>query len=110
MSRPCLVTLWLSCPNVLSCISVTPFAQSVLTIIRIRVHNTAMIVCVCKAVSDRHIRSAVKDGASCMRDLTRELGIGACCGKCVPEARRVLSDSLPLGTASSSGLLVPALG
>jgi bacterioferritin-associated ferredoxin len=53
-----------------------------------------MIVCVCKAVSDRHIRSAVKGGANCMRDLTRELGVGTCCGKCVPEARSVLSASL----------------
>ena len=48
----------------------------VLTIIRIRVHNSGMIICVCKAVSDRHIRSAVKGGASSLRDLTRELGVG----------------------------------
>jgi bacterioferritin-associated ferredoxin len=65
--------------------------HTVLTIIRIRVHNTPMIICVCKAVSDRQIKAAVKEGASCMRDLTRELGIGTCCGKCVPEARTTLS-------------------
>jgi bacterioferritin-associated ferredoxin len=69
-----------------------------------------MIVCVCKAVSDRQIRSAVKDGASCMRDLNRELGVGACCGKCVPEARKVLANSLPSSVPSSAGGLVPALG
>ena len=68
----------------------------VLTIIRIRVHNSAMIICVCKAVSDRHIRSAVKNGAASVRDLTRELGLGTCCGKCLPEARRTLADSLRL--------------
>ena len=66
----------------------------VLTIIRIRVHNTPMIICVCKAVSDRHIRSAVQDGATTLRDLTREFGLGTCCGKCVPEARATLSASL----------------
>jgi bacterioferritin-associated ferredoxin len=49
-----------------------------------------MIICVCKAVSDRHIRSAVRGGASSLRDLTRELGVGTCCGKCVPEARETL--------------------
>jgi bacterioferritin-associated ferredoxin len=65
-----------------------------LTIIRIRVHNTAMIVCICNAVSDRHIKSAVKNGAASLRDLTRELGLGTCCGKCVPEARACLSASL----------------
>jgi bacterioferritin-associated ferredoxin len=53
-----------------------------------------MIICVCKAVSDRHIRSAVNGGATSLRDLTRELGVGTCCGKCVPEARATLTASL----------------
>ena len=53
-----------------------------------------MIICVCKAVSDRHIRSAVRGGASSLRDLTRELGVGTCCGKCLPEAKATLSESL----------------
>ena len=53
-----------------------------------------MIVCICKAVSDRHIRSAVQAGATNLRDLTRELGVGTCCGKCVPEAKATLSASL----------------
>jgi bacterioferritin-associated ferredoxin len=65
-----------------------------LTIIRIRVQNTAMIVCICNAVSDRQIKSAVRNGAASLRDLTRELGVGRCCGKCVPEARACLSASL----------------
>jgi bacterioferritin-associated ferredoxin len=73
--------------------------QAVLTIIRIRVHNSGMIVCVCKAVSDRHIRAAVKDGANSLRDLTRELGVGTCCGKCLPEAKAALSAALDGGSA-----------
>jgi len=72
-----------------------------LTIIRIRVHNTPMIVCICKAVSDRHIRSAVKGGATNLRDLTRELGVGTCCGKCLPEAKATLSASLGSRTEST---------
>ncbi|MDP9084124.1 MAG: (2Fe-2S)-binding protein [Pseudomonadota bacterium] len=56
-----------------------------------------MIVCICKAVSDRHIRAAVKGGACCMRDLTRDLGIGTCCGKCVPAAKASLFASLEAG-------------
>jgi bacterioferritin-associated ferredoxin len=68
--------------------------QTVLTIIRIRVQIHPMIVCVCKAVSDRHIKAAVKGGAACMRDITRELGVGTCCGKCVPAAKVALSASL----------------
>ncbi len=53
-----------------------------------------MIVCICNAVSERHIKSAVKNGAASLRDLTRELGVGNCCGKCVPEARACLSAAL----------------
>jgi bacterioferritin-associated ferredoxin len=56
-----------------------------------------MIICVCKAVSERQIRAAVKDGAGCMRDLARDLGVGTCCGKCVPEARLALSATLSRG-------------
>jgi bacterioferritin-associated ferredoxin len=55
---------------------------------------SVMIVCVCKAVSDRHIRNAVKGGANSLRDLTRELGVGTCCGKCLPEAKAALCASL----------------
>jgi bacterioferritin-associated ferredoxin len=55
-----------------------------------------MIVCVCKAVSDRQIRSAVVNGsACCMRDIARDLGVGTCCGKCVPEAKAAIAASLP---------------
>jgi bacterioferritin-associated ferredoxin len=53
-----------------------------------------MIVCVCKAVSDRHIRAAVKGGATRLADLSRQTGLGTCCGKCLPEARSTLADSL----------------
>ena len=54
-----------------------------------------MIVCVCKAVSDKHIRRAVNAGeVVSLRDLTREMGVGTCCGKCVPTAREVLGSAL----------------
>jgi bacterioferritin-associated ferredoxin len=45
-----------------------------------------------------------------MRDLARELGVGACCGKCLPEARKVLSNSIASNAVSSSPMLIPALG
>jgi bacterioferritin-associated ferredoxin len=68
----------------------------------------AMIVCVCKAVSDRHIRSAVKGGASSLRDITRELGVGTCCGKCLPEAKAALSASLNACESTRPGLFSAA--
>jgi len=53
-----------------------------------------MFICVCKAVSDRQIRSAVTGGVSCVRELSRQTGLGTCCGKCVPEARATLANCL----------------
>jgi bacterioferritin-associated ferredoxin len=82
--------------------------HTILTIIRIRVYNTAMIVCVCKAVSDRQIRSAVKDGANSLRDLTRDLGVGTCCGKCLPEAKSALAASLKACDSARPNLFSPA--
>ena len=67
-----------------------------------------MIVCVCKAVSDRQIRAAVRDGANSLRHLTRDLGVGTCCGKCLPEAKSVLAASLKACDSSRAGLFSPA--
>jgi bacterioferritin-associated ferredoxin len=69
---------------------------------------TAMIVCVCKAVSDRHIRNAVKGGASSLRDITRELGVGTCCGKCLPEAKAALSVCLDACDSARPCMFSPA--
>ncbi len=67
-----------------------------------------MIVCVCKAVSDRHIRRAVAAGeVVSLRDLTRELSLGTCCGKCVPAAREVLGEAL--ATLPASSLMMPGV-
>ena len=66
-----------------------------------------MIVCVCKAVSDRHIRAAVNGGATHVRDLSRELGLGTCCGKCLPAARAALAESLSDRIDACSPLLAP---
>jgi bacterioferritin-associated ferredoxin len=69
-----------------------------------------MIVCVCKAVSEKQIRTAVKGGANSLRDLTRQLGVGTCCGKCLPEAKSALAASLKIcGSARPGpGLFSPA--
>lgn len=65
-----------------------------------------MIVCICKAVSDRQIRTAATAGATCVRDLAKSLGVGTCCGKCVPEARAALAAS---AYSTGSAQSVPAL-
>ncbi len=53
-----------------------------------------MYICVCKAVSDKRIERAVDQGVRRLKDLKDMTGLGSCCGKCVPDARRVLNDAL----------------
>ena len=53
-----------------------------------------MYVCVCNAVTDRKIRAAVDDGVVTMRELQKQLGVSAVCGKCAPCARDILHEKL----------------
>ena len=49
-----------------------------------------MYICNCKGITEREIRGAADLGCESVKDLSRELGLGTCCGKCVPEARALL--------------------
>ncbi len=63
-----------------------------------------MYVCICKAVTDGHIRQAVAEGASTMRDIYARYGIATNCGKCARLARQVLRDA----HARTTGRTAPA--
>jgi bacterioferritin-associated ferredoxin len=52
-----------------------------------------MIVCVCKAVSDRKIRTAISAGMDSFDELQFELGVALCCGKCEESVRDVMEQS-----------------
>lgn len=71
--------------------------------------NAAMFVCVCKAVSDRQIRRAVlEDGVTSLRELNQLYGLGSCCGKCVPQARALLGETLAqLAPNNAEGSALP---
>lgn len=49
-----------------------------------------MYICICNGVTEREIRGAVELGCSTMGDVQRELGVATCCGKCLPEASRIV--------------------
>jgi bacterioferritin-associated ferredoxin len=53
-----------------------------------------MYVCICNAVTERDIGSAVAEGCCSLRELREQLGVGACCGRCTDCARDVLKNSL----------------
>ncbi len=49
-----------------------------------------MVVCLCRQVTEGQIRSAIDDGACCMRDLNKKLGVATQCGKCGIYTRQLL--------------------
>jgi bacterioferritin-associated ferredoxin len=49
-----------------------------------------MYICNCNAITERQIEGAVELGCTSVAQLGRDLGLGSCCGKCVPEARKLL--------------------
>lgn len=57
----------------------------------------AMYICICKAVTDKRIARAVGEGATTLKDLRERTGLGSGCGKCVPQAYRLLRDALDTG-------------
>lgn len=60
-----------------------------------------MIVCVCKNVSDRDIRSAMANGANTIRGLRNELAVSTCCGKCAPQVKAMV-DGQHLGAVEQA--------
>lgn len=52
-----------------------------------------MILCLCKAVSDRTIRSTVRQGARSVREIAAATGAGTDCGSCACDVRRILRET-----------------
>ena len=53
-----------------------------------------MYVCVCNAVTDRDIRRAADRGVTTLEQLSIQLKVATCCGRCESCARRVLDQAL----------------
>lgn len=64
-----------------------------------------MFVCVCNAVTEKDIGSAVADGCRSLRELREQLGVGACCGRCCDCARGILKDNLRAHTSHRSAAM-----
>ena len=60
-----------------------------------------MLVCHCKGVSERELRSAIRSGACTRRDLVRQCGAGSVCGGCRPILDELLDAHAP-GSAEPS--------
>ncbi|MGH0028146.1 MAG: (2Fe-2S)-binding protein [Myxococcota bacterium] len=62
-----------------------------------------MIVCHCKAVNDRAIRQAVREGACSYRQVALACQAGRTCGGCRPSVLQVMDEELAAGNGSTSG-------
>ena len=51
-----------------------------------------MIVCLCRRVSDRTIRAAIREGAETEERIAEMCGAGTCCGGCVPTISELIDD------------------
>jgi len=52
-----------------------------------------MYVCVCKAVTDKQITSAINNGVCTRRQLFKCFGVGGDCGKCNKQVKELLDQS-----------------
>lgn len=53
-----------------------------------------MYVCVCNRVTDEQIREAAERGVYSLEQLSRELKVATCCGRCSECATQVLEEAL----------------
>lgn len=63
-----------------------------------------MFVCVCKAVTDHRIKTVVHDGAESLRQVRQCTGLGSVCGRCIPEARVLIIETLAAQPGESAAL------
>ena len=54
-----------------------------------------MFVCICKGITDTHIKQLVTEaGVGSMRELKQHLALGSQCGTCVKVAQNIIDDTI----------------
>lgn len=65
-----------------------------------------MYICICKAVTDGQIRSAVQDGVTSISGLRESLGCTGQCGRCSKHVKQVRDQALEeLGFSSAATVI-----
>ncbi len=64
-----------------------------------------MYICICKAVTDGQIRSAVQDGVTSLSGLRDSLGCTGQCGKCGRQVKQVRDQALAEMGASNIAVI-----
>ena len=66
-----------------------------------------MIVCHCRAVSDRVLREAVQRGHASVEAVVEETGAGSCCGGCLPSVHDIVGAELAGTSATTTSGMRP---
>ena len=64
-----------------------------------------MYVCLCRGVTDNHIRDAIYEGCCSYREVRENLGVGTQCGKCACVAKQVVRETLSEVQAGQTAML-----
>lgn len=59
-----------------------------------------MFICICNAITERQVQTAVAGGAATMSDLQGQLGVATCCGCCADTAAEYLPGGRYAGQVS----------
>jgi len=68
-----------------------------------------MFICICNAITERQVQTAVAEGASTLSDLQAQTGVASCCGCCAETAMEYLPGGRYAGQATvayDQGVLV----
>jgi bacterioferritin-associated ferredoxin len=65
-----------------------------------------MYICICHSVTDNDINHAIKKGACSMNDLSTQLKVGTCCGRCKSCVKGLLNQSVVDSTSATNALLL----
>jgi bacterioferritin-associated ferredoxin len=52
-----------------------------------------MYVCICNAVTDRQIKTAVQEGHGTFEKIQQQLDVATCCGQCESHAKEVILEA-----------------
>ncbi|MDG1445054.1 MAG: (2Fe-2S)-binding protein [Methylophilaceae bacterium] len=63
--------------------------------------GSILYICICNAVTEREVYAAIDAGATTVKALNRQLGVGAECGACVGCAKACLSNKQTATTSPS---------
>lgn len=61
-----------------------------------------MFICICNAITERQVQTAIAQGASTLADLQGQLGVAACCGCCADTATEYLPGGRYAGQATTT--------